>query len=103
VAFSSNYWHITASYVQGNAQRKAWPQAQTGADMPPPFVPETPRSLVDASPLNVPPQTKMTEPEAPSGTSAQLNRQALQLWQMSPNLTMDQLKAILQVKGFDQT
>jgi hypothetical protein len=102
VAFSSNYWQITASYVQGNAQRKAWPQPQTGAEMPPPFVPETPRSLADVAPLKTPPQTKMMETDAPTGASAQLNRQAMQLWQMSPNLTMDQLKAILQVKRFDQ-
>jgi len=99
VAFATNYWHITASHVQRTAQPKAMSRSTVPAENQP-----VPQSQIpfDGQPRLNQAWAMPTRPVQPQIKPAEsLNEQVVRMMQMSPNLTLEQVKAILKVGSFE--
>ena len=100
MAFASNYWHITASHVQRTAQQpKALSRSVASAENSP-----APKPQVAVSEQPRPHQV-WAMPSQPAPTQMRtfegLNDQVVRMMQTSPNLTLEQVKAILKVGSFE--
>lgn len=99
MAFATNYWHITANHVQRTAQPKASSRSAASAENQPAPQPQvTPSGQLRQKEAWAMP-TPTYQPQA--GLPESMSDQVVRMMQMSPNLTLEQVKAILKVGSFE--